>query len=82
MYPDVLGGAALDVIEELEFDAIKAEMSSWPLSGRTRDEEPTCTVFAFDEMYLGSIRSDLSIRRAVGLTSSASQNSSSRHLCV
>jgi hypothetical protein len=82
MYPDVLGGAALDVIEELEFDAIKAEMSSWPLSGRTRDEEPTCTVFAYDEMYLGSIRSDLSIRRAVGLTSSASQNSSSRHLCV
>jgi hypothetical protein len=46
------------VIEELEFDAVKAEMSSWPLSGRTLDEEPTCTVFAYDEMYLESIRSD------------------------
>jgi hypothetical protein len=63
MYPDVLGGAALDVIEELEFDAIKAEMSSWPLSGRTRDEEPTCTVFAYDEMYLGRVSSHPSINQ-------------------
>jgi hypothetical protein len=72
LYPDVLGGAALDVIGELEFDAIEAEMSSLPLSGRARDEEPTCTVLAYDEMYLGNVRCDQSIRRADGLTSSAS----------
>jgi hypothetical protein len=50
--PDAPDEAAGEAVGELEFDAIKAEMSSWPLSGRTRDDEPTCTVFAYDEMYL------------------------------
>jgi hypothetical protein len=58
LYPDAPDGAAGEVVGELEFDAVKAETSSWPLSGRTRDDEPTCTVFAYDEMYLGSVRSD------------------------
>lgn len=62
-----------------ESDDIKVEMSSWPLSGRTRDDEPTCTVFAYDEMYLGSVRSGWSIRE-YALTNSASRNSNSRCL--
>jgi hypothetical protein len=56
LYPDGADEAAAVVVGEL--DDIKAEMSSWPLSGRTRDDEPTCTVFAYDEMYLGSVRSN------------------------
>ena len=49
LYPD---GAdeGLGVVRESE--DIKPEMSSAPLSGRTRDDEPTYTVFAYDEMYL------------------------------
>ena len=62
-----------------ESDDIKAEMSSWPLSGRTRDDEPTCTVLACGEMYLGSVRSGWSIRQ-YALTNSASLHSSSRCL--
>jgi hypothetical protein len=58
LYPDAPDEAAGDAVGELEFDAIKAKMSSWPLSGRTRDEEPTCTVFAYEEMYLWSVSSD------------------------
>lgn len=51
----------LDGVDEVaevvgESDDIKAEISSCPLSGRTRDDEPMYTVFACDEMYLGSIR--------------------------
>jgi hypothetical protein len=50
LYPDGTDEAGAEVVGES--DDIKAEMSSWPLSGRTRDDEPTCTVFAYDEMYL------------------------------
>lgn len=53
MYPDGADEGA-EVVGES--DDIKAEMLSWPLSGRTRDDEPTCTVFAYDEMYLGNVR--------------------------
>lgn len=47
--------AADDTAEEFipESEDIKAEVSSWPLSGRTRDDDPTYTVFAYDEIYLG-----------------------------
>jgi hypothetical protein len=61
LYPDgaveaAADEAAAEVFEEP--DDIKAEMSSWPLSGRTRDDDPTWTVFAYDEMYLRSVSSD------------------------
>jgi hypothetical protein len=49
LYPDGADEGAAVVGES---DDTKAEMSSWPLSGRIRDEEPTYTVFAYDEMYL------------------------------
>jgi hypothetical protein len=63
-----------------ESDDVKAEISSGLLSGRTRDDEPTCTVFAYDEMYLGSVRSGRLTGQAFSLTNSASRHSSSRCL--
>ena len=74
LYPDDVAA----VVEE--FDAIKPEISSWPLSGRTRDDEPTCTVFAYEEMYLGRMLEDNhSVRTIFELTNSASLHSSWRH---
>jgi hypothetical protein len=77
LYPDGVDEAAVEVFEEP--DDIRAEMSSGPLSGRTLDDEPMCTVFAYDEMYLGRVSSSTLIRQTFGLTSSVSQSSSSRH---
>ena len=59
----------LDGVDEVaevvgESDDIKAEISSCPLSGRTRDDEPTYTVFTYDEIYLGNIRA---IDQSIGL---------------
>lgn len=56
LYPEGADEGAKDVGES---DGIKAEISSWLLSRSTRDDEPTCTVFAYDEMYLGTVRGGL-----------------------
>ena len=54
MYPDGAHEVAAGVIDV--FDDNKAEISSWLLSGRTRDDEPMYTVFAYGEMYLRRVR--------------------------